>query len=91
MSSGPAWGRRGATKKAEDARAARGKAEPKETITLTVAPFGGDWGVKLANGYYHPRPNRTEARAAAEEWAEELRGKGHEVTILETTKKPGGR
>lgn len=91
MGSGPAWGRRNAAKKADETDTALQKAKPKEVITLTVAPFGNEWAVKLNNGFYYPNPSRTAARAAAEKWAEEFRRKGHEVMIGETTKKPGGR
>lgn len=63
----------------------------KSKTTLTIAPLGNGWSVKEGDAYYGDYTTQTQARAAAEAWAIELKAEGCEVTILTTDKKPGGR
>lgn len=89
---GPGWGRQNAARKGKEAGdLVRQRAQQKRSITLTVAPFGRGWSVKESGAYYGEYPTQTQARAGAETWAAELRHEGHDVTIMSTTKKPGGR
>jgi hypothetical protein len=65
--------------------------QARRQITLTVAPLGRGWSVKQDDAYYGEFPTQTQAGIRAEEWAAELRGEGHDVTITATNKKPGVR
>jgi hypothetical protein len=66
-------------------------ARRKTSMTLYIAPLGTGWSVKEGTAYYGDYPTQTRARDAAEKLARELEAEGHEVTILTTDKKPGGR